>query len=477
MIVFVRSLIAIMTAFLLATSMVAGVGETLSGTPAVQTAPVLVSDGVDFITGWTEQIAGSQTFAVRRVSRSGMPLDEQQSNLGPVDSPAPGDSLVGGPRHGIACAGGTCLGVWEDSYTIRGKWITGVAAGSASFVIGRGRISDRPAVWNGREFFVVWSEPELYSATVSTAGVVSEPAKLMNGYDSLDSPPEVGWDGKHYLLMLPSDTSRCDCQDAKSLIKFYTFASDRTMLGENFFFANFLDAHLAGSGHDFMVTYVHYPVTLLTSEVAARRVIATDAVPQIEAAVPLFQWFGPMSSSITWNGTDYVAAWRYGAASTWWLSEARVSASAFPARRLTASGIPDRQIAPAIAANAAGESVIAVSEALTPGEPVRLRSYAESEIAALPPPLPSTPFAVYVTGSAARASVNWQSDGRDVAGFIVERVYSDYEEIVAIASADERSVVINNGSLDFRVRAFNASGESDAAAGIANPPRRRAAGR
>jgi hypothetical protein len=442
----------------------------------VQTAPVLASDGIDFITGWTEEFAQSHSFAIRRVSRSATPIDEEQTDVGPVDSPDATDTKMAGPRHAIACTSGTCLAVWQDSETIRGRWITGAAAGSASFVIGRGHISDQPAVWNGREFFVVWSRPELYSATVSTAGAVSEPAKLMNGYDNLSSPPEVAWDGKHYLLMLPSDTSRCDCQDARSLIEFYTFAADGTKLGENFFFANFLDVHLASSGHDFLVTYDHYAYPNPGVQLAARRIVATDADLQIDSAIPLFQWFAPMSSSVTWNGTDYVAAWRYGAGSSWWLSEARVT-SAFPSRRLTSSGIPDRQIAPAIAANAAGESVISVSESTTLGDPARMRTYAESDLAALPPPLPAAPSAVYVTGSASKATVSWQSDGLDVAGFLVERVYGDYGEIIAVPSTGARSIVINNGSLDLRVRAFNASGQSEYATAVINPPRRRAAGR
>jgi hypothetical protein len=467
-----RSLAVASIAFLFAVSTFAAGSDV-----AVQTAPVLASDGVDFITGWTEEFAQSHSFAIRRVSRSATPIDEQQTELGPVDSPNATDIKMAGPRHAIACTGGTCLAVWQDSETIRGKWIMGAAAASSSFVIGRGLISDRPMVWNGREFFVAWTSGALYSATISMGGIVSEPAQLTKYYLDLSGPPEVGWDGKHYLLMLPSDTSRCDCQDARSLIDFYSLAADGTMLGENFFFANFLDAHLASSGHDFLVTYDHYAFPNPGVQLSARRIVATDADLQIDSAIPLFQWFGPMSSSVTWNGTDYVAAWRYGAGSIWWLSEARVTTAAFPARRLTSSGIPDRQIAPAIASNAAGESVIAVSESMTLGEPARLRAYAESELAALPPPLPSTPFAVYVNGSATRATVNWQSDGRDVAGFIVERVYGDYGEIVAIASANDRSVVINNASLDFRVRAFNASGESEPAAGIVNPPRRRAAGR
>jgi hypothetical protein len=469
---FLRSLAAASIAFLLASPTFAAEHDVI-----VQTAPVLVSDGVDFITGWTEEIARNYTFAIRRVSRSATPIDAQQTDLGPVDSPNYSDIKMAGPRHGIACADGTCLAVWQDSETIRGKWLTGAAAASSSFVIGRGLISDQPVVWNGHDFFLAWTSGELYSATISTGGIVSAPARLTDYSLDLSSPPEVGWDGKHYLLMLPSDASRCDCQDAKSLIEFYTLAADGTILGQNFFFTNFLDAHLASSGHDFLVTYDHYAYPAPGVQLAARRIAATDAVPQIDDAIPLFQWFGAMSSSVTWNGTNYVAAWRYGAGSSWWLSETLLTASAFPARRLTPSGIPDRQIAPAIASNAAGENVIAVSEALTPGEPARLRVYTEAEIAALPPPLPSTPFAVYVTGSATRATVNWQSDGRDVAGFIVERVYGDYGEIVAIASADERSIVINNGSLDFRVRAFNASGESEPATGIVNPPRRRAAGR
>ncbi|MBV8546110.1 MAG: fibronectin type III domain-containing protein [Acidobacteria bacterium] len=443
----------------------------------VQTAPVLASNGVDFITGWTEEIAQNRSFAVRRVSVSGLPLDEQQTDLGPVDSPNATDDInVAGPRHGIACAPGTCLAVWQDSETIRGKWVTGAAAASSSFVIGQGLISDRPVVWNGHEFFLSWAAGQLYSATISTVGTVSAPTRLTNYFLDLSSPPEVGWDGKHYLLMLPTDASRCDCQDPKSLIRFNTLAADGTILGENFFFADFLDAHLASSGHDFLVTYDHYAYPAAGVQLAARRIVATDTDPQIGDPILLFQWFAPMSSSATWNGTDYVAAWRYGAGSSWWLSEARVTTPAFPSRRLTSSGIPDRQVAPAIASNAAGESIIVTSESPTLGEPARLRTYAEAEIDALPPPFPATPSAVNVSGSPSKATVTWQSDGRDVAGFLVERVYGDYGEIIAVVSAGARSIAIS-GTLNLRVRAFNASGESESATAVVNPPRRRAAGR
>jgi hypothetical protein len=440
----------------------------------IQTAPGLAPDGVDFLTGWTDEIASDHTFALRRLSRSGTPLDALQTDLGPVDSPNATDIMVAGPHHGIACAGGTCLAVWQDSETIRGKWVTGAA--SSSFVIGSGLISDRPVVWNGHDFFVAWTSGELYSATISTGGIVSAPSRLTKYYLDLSSPPEVGWDGNHYLLMLPSDASRCDCQDAKSLIEFYTLAADGTLLGKNLFFADFLDAHLASSGHDFLVTYDHYAYPAHGVQLAARRIVTTDADPAIDDAIPLFQWFGTMSSSVTWNGTDYVAAWRYGAGSSWWLSEARVMTSAFPARRLTASGIPDRLVSPAFASNEAGESVIAVSESVILGEPARLRAHPESDLATLPPPLPAMPFAVTAMGSASSATVYWQSDGRDVDGFIVERVYGDSAEIIAIPSAGDRSIVIS-GTLNVRVRAFNASGESEPAAAIVNLPRRRAAGR
>jgi len=452
-----------------------GSGDVLSVTPAVQTAPVLASDGVDFIAGWTEEIARNHAFAVRRVSRAAMPLDGQQTDLGPVDPPSAPNIEAAGPhiaRHGVACTGGTCLAVWQDSGTIRGRLMTGAAAASSSFVIAHGEISDQPVVWNGSEFFLAFAAPALSAVTISTAGVVSAPMSLAH---EGGIPPEVAWDGKHYLLMFLYDVSHCDCPGSRSVIYFLSFAADRTWLGESAFDANFLDAHLASSDHDFLVTY-DYSISSGV-QLASRRVVATDGDPKIDPAIPVFQWPRPMASSVTWNGTDYVAAWRYGTGSNWWLSEARITGSAFPARRLTSSGIPDRQVAPAIAANAAGESVIAVSEALTLGETPRLRVYAESEIDALPPPLPAAPSAVYVTGSKSRATVTWQSDGRDVDGFLVEQLFGGYREIFAIASADARSIVVDASSLDIRVRAINASGESEPAAAIINPTRRRAAGR
>ena len=451
-----------------------GSGEILSVTPAVQTAPVLASDGVDFISGWTEEIARDHTFAVRRVSRAAIPLDGQQTDLGPVDPPSAPNIEAAGPhiaRHGVACGGGACLAVWQDSHTIRGKWMTGGAAGSSPFVIAHGEISDQPVVWNGSEFFLAFAAPALSAVTVSIAGVISAPMHLA---PAGGETPEVGWDGKHYLLMFLYDASHCDCPGSRSVIDFMALAADRTWIGESAFDVNFLDAHLASSGHDFMVAYDFYSASDGV-QLASRRIVATDGDPKIDPAVPIFQWPRPMASSVTWNGTDYVAAWRYGTRSNWWLSEARITGSAFPARRVTSSGIPDRQVAPAIAANAAGESVIAVSESLTLGETPRLRVYAESEIDALPPPLPAAPSAVYLSGSKSRTTVTWQSDGRNVDGFLVEQLFGGYREIVAVASADARSIVVDASSPDIRVRAINASGESEPTFAIVNPPRRRAA--
>lgn len=456
-----------------------GVGDVLSVTATVQTAPVLTSDGVDFLTGWTEEIAQSHLFTVTRVSRSATPIDSQQTDLGPVEPPERPRSLsldATGTHHSVACIGLICLAVWEDSYTIRGKWSIAGSADAPSFVIGNGHISDQAVVWNGREFFVVWNAGELYSATVSTAGVVSERAQLTTGLDYLSSPPKVAWDGHRYLLMFTFDTNSCDCWNLRSAVYFYALAAGGKLLGQDGFNVNFMDAHLTTSGHDFLVIYDHHPLTTIVSEVAARRVIATDTTVQIDPAITLFQWFGPTSSSVTWNGQDYVAAWRYGSGSTWWLTSARVTTSAFPDRRATASGVPDRQVKPAIASNAAGESVIVVSESTTPGEPARLRAYAERELDPLPP-LPASPSGVSVTGTASSFTVHWQSDGRDVAGFVVERASPGWDNalIIVTAASDERSVVVS-GTPSVRVRAFNASGLSEPSeVGVIS--RRRAAGR
>ena len=64
-----------------------------------------------------------------------------------------------------------------------------------------------------------------------------------------------------------------------------------------------------------------------------------------------------------------------------------------------------------------------------------------------------------------------------VDGFLVEQLFGGYREIFAIASADARSIVVDASSLNIRVRAINASGESEPAAAIINPTRQRAARR
>ncbi|MEA2238939.1 MAG: hypothetical protein QOC81_3663 [Thermoanaerobaculia bacterium] len=446
-----------------------GAGDILSVTPSVQTAPVLASDGVNFLTGWTEEIARSHSFAMKSVSREALPMNAQQTDLGTVE-PAASQNRQASDAHlahySVACNGLICLTIWEDSNSILGKWVIAGAASASSFVIGSGHISDQAVVWNGRGFYVVWNGGELYSATVLTTGAITERVQLTGGSDFLSSPPIVAWDGRRYLLMSTFDSTTCDCWNSSSAISFYVIATDGRLIGQGGFQANFMDAHLAASGHDFLVVYDHRPFTAVVSEAATRRIIVTDTAVQIEPAVPLFQWFSPTSSSVVWNGQDYVVAWRYGSDFNGWLTSARVTASAFPDRRATASGVPDRQVKPAIASNAAGESVIVVSESLTPGESARLRAYAERDLDSLPP-LPSAPQGVYTTGSASSLTVHWQSDGLDVAGFVVERPDNGY--VLASVEGSQRSVVVT-GAPSVQVRAFNAGGLSEA--GFANPRRR-----
>ena len=270
-----------------------GSGDVLSVTPAVQTAPVLASDGVDFIAGWTEEIARNHTFAVRRVSRVAMPLDGQQTDLGPVDPPSAPNIDATGPhiaRHGIACTGGTCLAVWQDSDTIRGKWMTGAAATSSPFVIAHGEISDQPVVWNGNEFFLAFAAPALSAVTISTAGVISAPMRLapVGG-----ETPEVGWDGKHYLLMFLNDVSQCDCPGSRSVIYFLAFAADRTWIGESAFDVNFRAAHLASSGHDFWsrtIFITHRAVSSWPRGASSRPTVTRRSILQFRFFNGLSRW-------------------------------------------------------------------------------------------------------------------------------------------------------------------------------------------
>jgi hypothetical protein len=463
-----------------------GAGEVLSVTPAVQTAAVLASEGVDFLTGWAEEVGQSHSFNVARVGRSAVPIDAQQTDLGPVEPPELPWLLsldATGAHHNVVCAGSICLAVWEDSDNIRGRRIIAGTADASSFVIGPGHISDQAVVWNGRGFYVVWNGPGPNSATVLTTGVITERAQLTGSI--YGGPPKVAWDGQRYLFMSTFDARSCDCQDARSSISFYRLAADGELIEDGFFFDDSIDAHLAANGLDFLVIYDHHPpiddyhkLTTVVSEVATRRIVVTDTALQISPAIPLFQWFAPTSSSVPWNGQDYIAAWRYGSGSTWWLASARVNPSAFPDRRVTASGVPDSQVAPAIASNASGESVIVASESPTPGEPARLRAYAEADLDSLPP-LPSAPYGVSVTTTASTTivtapttTVSWQSDGVDVAGFAVVRTSTDYWDngtVIATAAANERSVVIT-GPPSVRVLAFNARGLSEV--GVTTPRRR-----
>ncbi len=385
-------------------------GDVLSVTPTVQTAPVLASDGVDFLAGWTEEMARSHSFSVRRVSRAATPLDAQQTDLGPVEQPERRSSLsidATESHQSVACASLTCLAVWEDSGNLRGQMIVAGQASAAPFTIGRGRISDQAVVWNGHEFFIIWSSGPLNSATVSSTGAVSVPVQLTKFFEY--RTPKIAWDGRRYLLMMTFDAINCDCPGSNSSISFSALSPDGTLFGDDAFFATFRDAHLAASDHDFMVIYDQGPLSSqVISEVATRRIVVTENAVQVGAPVALFHWFDATASGITWNGQDYVAAWRYGSGSTGWVSSMRISPAGVSDRRVSTSGVGDRQATPAIRANAAGESVIVVSESPSPGEPARLYAYPDRELTRAPS-APPAPFDVYSVRTASGAIVSWRS--------------------------------------------------------------------
>jgi hypothetical protein len=202
---------------------------------------------------------------------------------------------------------------------------------------------------------------------------------------------------------------------------------------------------------------------------------------QMNGPRPFFRWFTPAMSGAAWDGRQYLAASHYGTAlpftgstdSRWWLAVTRIAAAGMAVSAAVTTTNRPEITPPSIATNLLGEFVIVQSELMT-GTP-RIQTYVASQFAPAPP-LPAAPELTSAMFNGSSTSVTWRSDGRDVEGYVVDEEPRGWIPL-AVTDRNARSAVVGFSRGALRVRAFNASGLSDASEPVAiTMPRRRATG-
>jgi hypothetical protein len=341
---------------------------------------------------------------------------------------------------------------------------------------------------DGSRFFIVWvNAGRIFGGFLVPDGTMTEARQLSPdpvnaaSYEG-HTDPDVAWDGSRFLLVwtsyypsgfpvipYPSDIHAIRLTADGTAIDGAAVRINATQL-----LSPSSRAHVASNGAgQFLIT------TDEGSVVTARRVNGDSSELRIDSVIPIFTWWTYVASDVTWDGRDYVVAWRYPFnAQHAWLGTTRVATtgSAF-SPLFTETGPPDFLTPPALASNTLGDTFVVISE--VQGDSARARGYFTSEMSPTPPP-PSPPINVRVVKGQYNLTVTWQTSSTDESGFLIESraPHGSNFGFASVVPANTRSATISPYQVDsIRVQAFNEGGlsEPSAAVPVTAPPRRRAA--
>jgi len=179
----------------------------ISGPPWEQCAPMVASDGTDYIVAWQDWRNSSYDIYCARVSPSGVVLD----TAGIAVCTSSGDQVT----PAVAYNGTDYLVLWQDPGTavrdIHGARVSrqGIVIDPNGFVVsGAPSVQDQPvAAADGTDFLVVWSDwrngdRDIYAARVTGAGTVLDTVGIpICTASGAQSYPEVSYDGSSFLVV------------------------------------------------------------------------------------------------------------------------------------------------------------------------------------------------------------------------------------------------------------------------------------
>jgi hypothetical protein len=446
-----------------------GEPDTLSYTWRRQSVDAIATDGLDFISTWTDVSAMNHPrISGMSLSSGATPLDPGQTDLGTTYD-----------RSSIAFGKTVYLIVSQENGAVVARRVLprGGILDAVPIVIGNGHIANSAVAWNGSRFAVAWGQYDRRLTFIDEAGVVSAatilPNDLPNRQMLFSTTGSIAWDGRYFLLgSFYYEAFACTCPAMQRGINVSRLRAD----------GSFVDAvqvetyasrfHIASGVRESLM------VSDFGGSVFAQVIHADDTLT-VDPAFTLSSWYGRAMSNVAWNGSSYTVALQSGFAANWWLSTLTVNSPRDVIQQTVVATSPgEAETPPAIAFNEAGTMLIATSEVEPAIGAARVRAYSEEDLhSSLPrPAAPRITSAVKTLRAegGTLATVTWEIDASNVTGFAIEWVDGTYATPVAIVDAAARSATIGNADR-VRVRAFGPGGISEPSATmVALLPRHRA---
>jgi hypothetical protein len=449
-----------------------------AATPVRQFLPVVAGNGSGFTAAWMEQLSGLRSIVAGRVSADGQPLDG--SGI-PLEQTFPSPPVIARGFSQTLVAWGHNDSVIAARISPSGEVLDATPISIASQVHAR----SIAVSWNGSRYFVVWADSiQLWGAFVGPDGVATAPKLLGIQATPLNYPEDLdmAWDGRQFIVVYGEVSyagvvcGECALVPDHVRILRVSATGDAIDVMPIRIPGAHRRAHVASSGAESLLA--------LDSTTDTSTMVITEEFGYLKLGpeVPLFHWFFDIGSDVVWNGSTYVAGWRYTQSpnDAGWLGASQISRSGVLLRSFftLGDGPADNTAGPAvpsIAANDAQETAFVISEIAPPANVTRARLYLMSEMTPMPAP-PPAPRNVISSFGGSSMLIQWQSDGAD--RFLLEQSFDFGRSwFPAVVTGDVRSATLHFGLPGnlIRVSAFGPGGLSAGAiTSIGSPPRRRA---
>jgi hypothetical protein len=471
-----RSLLLILSTLVTGSLLAAGHDLSPVSPSLYQYFPVVAGTGSGFIAAWSEFLSTFRTtVASQAVSGKGLSFA------------GGGASSDAGPVFSMAMAKGRSdsLLVWATDRAVIAKRLSPSGVPLNTTIVHTGSLYEIwtvAAAWNGSRYFVIWMTPsQFFGAFIEADGSSTTPRAFYSRPSSeLPVAPEVAWDGQHFIVVFAEKPSiPCFNICAKpdpDRFRVMRLSADGDAIDNYPLVINgtHLRAHIASSGMESLIVLDGH------GEVSTIVVHDDQRGLTLDPEVPLAHWFSDTWSAVAWDGTTYMAAWRYVTFDRGEMGAARLTRSGVPFDyRFVSTGtaVDSQEPQPSVAVNDSGVTAFMIAEGTSSySHDDRARLYLASELTPMPatPPTPRNAVS-YFAGREAR--IDWQSD--PAGGFVIEsRRGRGVWTFVKVVAGDERTTTVSALIGDqFRVRAFGPAGVSEGTiTTIGSMPRRRVAG-
>lgn len=453
--------------------------EFLTPMPTDQDAPSIASDGVNFLSVWTEKSGLSETvrFALNTPDRMRIASGDLMQVKG----------FLG--QHTVAFGGGQYLVVWHH---FRQIWMQRISMAGVTIDPAPVKLQES----SGGSFFTMASDGNKFLiASEGVQGVLVGADLSVVSLGSLTPPlsspqaphpafPSLAWDGSQYVMTYNLIPQSSDNYIGRRVydVAAVRIARDGTPMDskETVLIPLASNPRIASNGHGLLVVAAGFngiQATMVTSDSTS-----LHAGPVITLS-PLS--VGMASLAATTDG--YLVGWRNQGFSNYslgpipsFLGARHVSFEGTVGPLLSVeTGPPDLETPAVVATNARGDALVEISEIRTPAMSPRVTAYTPAELLAIT--VPPAPMVVTTTNGLSGVIVQWTANPDDGArGYIVTvtPLGSIYPATVHVR-AGARSAVLPTyfgpaEKLSVRVSAWNGAGISapSAEATLLTPRRR-----